>query len=208
MFCSLLLLIKRFHPFACSQIVYEYLSVSIQWLWYALHTEDCSRYLQGHFWRECVHWDTTGFRVFTSFLVLSVFSSLNNHLHPFCLCIQFSSILHTIHWKKNDPVFLKETTWSCSFLLRHLFFSPLNEFHPIEVCMVLTVRRARCKMKLCWWLMEKAQSVQESWMNIICEQPPCWPHEWQSHPHSWNCRQDNWAGALWCSSCASEQGLV
>ena len=83
------------------QNVCEYLFVSIQWLWHALSTEDCSKYLQGHFWRECVHWDMTEFWVFTSILVLSAFPPLNNHIYPFCLCIQVSSILHTIHWKKK-----------------------------------------------------------------------------------------------------------
>lgn len=127
-------LYKRFHSFAYSQIVYEYLSVSIHWLWYALHTEVYSRYLQGHFWKECVHWDMTGFRVFTSFLVLSAFPSLNNHPYPFCLCIQFSSILHTTNQKEmvlslsfwKEPPDLAPSYWDT-------IFSSLNEFHPVEV---------------------------------------------------------------------------
>lgn len=92
---------------------------------------------KGHFGRECVHWDTTGFRVFTNTLVLPAFPSLNHHLYLFCLCIQLSSILHTIYWRKKKnhpkPVLLKWTTWSCSCWLRHLVFPPLNEFHPVEV---------------------------------------------------------------------------
>lgn len=131
--------------------------------------------------------------------ILSVFAY--NFLQS---CIQFTGK------KKNYAklVNLKWTTWSCSFLPRHLGFF----LHWISFILlwwaVLVMWRVCCNIKLFWRQMEKPRRVGESWVNIIWEQPFCWPPWWWSHPHNLNCRQNSWAGAMCCStSCTNEKGL-